>query len=51
MGKKGLSKEKKKRLLETDNSMVVARGKEGLGKVKVSKRGINADGRRLDLGW
>ena len=33
----------KKTLIDTDNSMVMSRGK--------GAEGINGDGRRLDLGW
>ena len=30
---------------------VIAGGRRGWGEVEVGKRGINGDGRRLDLGW
>ena len=45
---KEISKEKK-RLIDTDNSMVIARGK-GVEEVEEGKGGINGDG-RPDLGW
>ena len=48
---KGLSKGKKKELMDKDNSMVIVRGKGGGGEEREGKGGINADGRRLDLGW
>ena len=41
----------KKKLIDTDNSMVTTRGKERRGRQKKVKGGINGDGRRLDLGW
>ena len=37
--------------LETHNSTVITRGKEGWGEVEEGKEGINCDGRRLDLVW
>ena len=48
---KGLSKKKKKPLIDTDNSVVITRGKGGWREVEESKEGINGDGRRLGLGW
>ena len=39
---------KKKKLTDTDNSMVITRGK---GEVEEGKGRISNDGRRLDLGW
>ena len=48
---KGLSKESKERLWDTDKSTVTARGKEGWQQVEEGKRKINGDGRRLDFGW
>ena len=42
------------KLIDTDNSMVMARGKGGEGEVGEGKWGINlplSDGRRFDLGW
>lgn len=36
-------------LIDTDNSIMVAREKGGLGEVEKSKVGVNHDGRRLDL--
>ena len=46
---KGLRKENK--LIDTDHSMVINRGK-GVGEeVEEGKREINGDGRRLDFGW
>ena len=47
--KKGLSKEKKT-LIDTDNSMVITRGKGVTGGRK-GYGGIKGDRRRLDLGW
>ena len=41
----------KKKLIDTDNSMVTTRGKERRGRQKKVKGEINGDGRRLDLGW
>ena len=35
--------------MDTDKSVVIARGR-GWGKVEEGIRGINGDGRRLDLG-
>ena len=46
---KGLG-EKKKTLIDTDNNMVIARGK-GVGEVEEDKVGINGGGRRLEFGW
>ena len=40
---------KPKKSIETDNSRAIARGEEGGGDRR-RKRGINGDGRRLDLG-
>lgn len=38
--------------MDTDNRMVVTRGKRGGGKTKESKGGqIHGDGERLDFGW
>lgn len=37
-------------LIDTDNSRVIIRGK-GVGEAEEDKRGIQGDGRRLDLGW
>ena len=46
---KGLSKELKSS--DTDNSMMITRGKARSGKVEEGKWEIGGDGRRLDLGW
>ena len=54
---KGLSKKKRKTLIDTDNSMVITIGKggwEGRREEEVkgkNKREVNSDGRRIDLGW
>ena len=45
---KVLSKEKN--LIDTDNSMVITRGKGGWGEVEEGKEGINGDEKRLGLG-
>ena len=37
--------------MDTDNSMVITRGKGRWGEVKEGKRKINGDGKRFDLGW
>ena len=36
--------------MDTDNSMMITRGKGGWEVVDEGKGGINGDGRRLDLG-
>ena len=47
----GLSKNKNT-LIDTDNSMLISRGKwGGGGGVVDGKAEINGDGRRLNLGW
>ena len=43
-------KQRKKRLMVTRNSRVIVRGKGGCGAVGECK-GINADGRGVDLLW
>ena len=49
--KKGKELRKKKNLIDTDNSMVITRGKGEWGDIEGGKGAINGDGRRLDLGW
>ena len=48
IGVEGLSKKEKKKLMNTDNSVMISGvrggGRRGYG-------GINGDGRRLDLRW
>ena len=44
-----ISKEKKERLMDTDNSMVIAKGKCKVEGGRRGKRGINGDKRRLDV--
>ena len=46
---KGLSKELKSS--DTDNSMMITRGKARSGKVEEGEGVIDGDGRRPDLGW
>ena len=48
---KGLSTKKKKTPPNTDNSMVITRGKCAWGEVEEGKEGIEGDGRRLDFRW
>ena len=38
-------------LIDTENSMVISRGKGQWGKVEEGKGGINGDERRLDFEW
>ena len=46
-----MNKQEKKNLTDTDNSMVVTRGKRG-GRVVKGKRGeIYGDEKRFDFGW
>ena len=40
----------KYKFIDTDNSMVITRG-EGLGSGRKGYKGINGDGRRVDLDW
>ena len=40
---KGLSKKKKKHLIDTDNSIMINRGKRGRGGWRGSKGGINSE--------
>ena len=44
-------KEEKKTLTDTENSMVITRGKGGREEAEEGRGGINGGGRRLDLGW
>ena len=37
--------------MDTDNSMVITRGKEGWEQVEEGEWGINGDRRNLDCGW
>ena len=50
--RKGEGNKQKNKPIDTDNSMVIARGKErSMGEVEEGKGGVNADGRRLGLDW
>ena len=42
---------RKNKLIDTDNSMVITREKEGWEKVEKDIGRINDDGRGCDLGW
>ena len=50
-GIKQKNKNKDKKLIDTENSIVITREKGEIGEVEDSKGGINGDGRKLDLGW
>ena len=41
----------RKYFIDTDSSMMIARGNEGWREGEAGKAGIGGDGRRLDLGW
>ena len=44
-------KRPRKNLMDTDNSVVIARGRGGeVGEIEKGK-GVNGDGKRLDFGW
>ena len=43
-------KELRKKLIDSDNSIVINRRKRGWGQVEEDKGLINSDGKRLDLG-
>ena len=49
MSKKGKRK-REKNLMDMDNSVVIARGRQDRGEVE-GIWGINDDGQRLNLGW
>ena len=49
-GIKQKNKNKDKKLIDTENSIVITREKGEIGEVEDSKGGINGDGRKLDLG-
>ena len=44
-------KDLRKKIIDTDNSLVITRGKGGKEEVEEGKAGINGNGRRFDLGW
>ena len=44
------NKKTKRKLIDTNNSMVITRGKVGWEEVEEGKGGANGDGRRCDLG-
>ena len=50
-GHKQKNPKQKTTLIDTNNSIVITRGKGGVGKVEEDIEGINGDGNRLDLGW
>ena len=50
-GIKQKNKNKDKKLIDTENSIVITREKGEIGEVEDCKGGINGDGRKLDLGW
>ena len=46
----GETEKKRKKLMDMDNSVVIASGEGRWKEVEEGKGGINGDGRRLDLG-
>ena len=44
-----LNKTKQIKLIDTDISLVITRGKEGWEEKEEGKEGINGDGRRIDF--
>ena len=51
LDKKGEGIKQRKKLKDTDSSMVISMGKREWREVEEGKGGINSDERKFDMGW